>query len=164
MTEDHGAKFATLESGLASLTDRLGSYVSASEKSLAAQELAGKEASRTHAVEMGKIWDELRAQGERFNTALERFGAKGAITWPLVVISASFVLSIVGMAAGLGHFFVETRIRALDVTDKKMAAREERAFQDRQAIHEWQRGTEFQQGRSAAMEDWLRFGRLRVDR
>lgn len=111
-------KLAGLETGMQNLTGKVETFVQDSKeyRDFMAQET--RDNRRTQIEEQTKIWTELRAQGDRFNTALEKLGSRGAITWPLILMTAGFVLTVVGTAATLGHFFVETRVKQLEIADR----------------------------------------------
>lgn len=97
-------KIVALETGLDNLTGKLSTFIDDS-----------KEHRRVMGEELSRIWQAHNEQGERMTEALNRLSSKGAITWPLLVSTGGFVLTLVLAAAGLGHAFVESRSRQLEI-------------------------------------------------
>jgi len=91
----HDERLASFEVQLSSVAKNLGDFV---EESRAYR----KEQKETEKL----IWG-----------AIEK--SKAVITWPMIVSTCTFLILIVSVSSGLGHFFVETRIGQ---TDKDVAA------------------------------------------
>lgn len=97
-------RLSQLEIGLTSLTTQLGEFVKDSRD-------YRERAEREQAA----IWQTLKEQNAHFTAALEKLAGKGALSWQVVAMTIGLILSMVCTAAGLGHAFMESRMRQVEV-------------------------------------------------
>jgi len=101
-------RLSRLETAVASLTEGLTKFV---------------DETRTYRAEQGQ---EFR----RVYDAMEK--GRSRITWPLIVSIGGFVLTLVSTAAVIGHAFMESRVKQLEIREEFMQRdleRHERAME-----------------------------------
>lgn len=90
---NHGNRLGTLETSLAQLSTQVGEFIQDSRAYRDRQER-----------EQAKVWE-----------TIEKIANKGALSWPVVAMTIGLILSIVGTAAGLGHAFMESRMKQVEI-------------------------------------------------
>jgi len=68
-------------------------------------------------IEQSKIWTAMQEQGKNMQASVDRLTARGQISWPVIMVTITVVLTIFSLAAGLGHALMESRIRQLEIQD-----------------------------------------------
>lgn len=82
-----------LENKLTQLTTQLSEFVRESHEYRQRQER-----------DQARIWE-----------AIEKIANKGALSWPVVAMTIGLIITMVGTAATLGHAFMESRMKQVEI-------------------------------------------------
>jgi phage-related protein len=61
------------------------------------------------------IWQAVKEQGDRFTAAVDRISTRGALSWPVVVITISMILGLITGIAVVAEKVAEARLRQHEI-------------------------------------------------
>jgi hypothetical protein len=102
------ARFAHVESSIASLATTVGDFIKESRED---RERRDRE-DKSH---RDMLWQAIKEQGVSLQTSIEKLSTRNQITWPMICSTLGVVLGLVTAGAGVNNALMEARIKQTEI-------------------------------------------------